>query len=184
MVIEAGGGALPARVPSAVLLRRAAPEDLEAIAALYLRNHRRTYAALLGAAYAEGLSLDGCLAQWSETLARPDSRVWAAYRGGTLLGFASGVPDSALEETWYLESLHVDESARGQGLGTALIRAAAADAAAAGCRRMSVCIVRGNERAGALYRRLGAVHGSYFTDCLHGTVTDSEKLIWETLPLG
>ena len=76
------------------------------------------------------------------------------------------------------------ESARGKGVGTALIRAAAAYASARGYRSMSVCIIRGNERALGLYRKLGAAHFKYFEDDFHGTKTRSEKLLWETLPGG
>ena len=47
---------------------------------------------------------------------------------------------------------------------------------------MSVCIVRGNERAGDLYRRLGAVHFLYFEDSFGDERFASEKLVWETLP--
>ncbi len=74
------------------------------------------------------------------------------------------------------------DRARGKGVGTALIRAAAAYASARGYRRMSVCIIRGNERAGGLYRKLCAAHYRYFEDDFHGTKTSSEKLLWETLP--
>ena len=47
---------------------------------------------------------------------------------------------------------------------------------------MSICIVRGNERAGKLYRRLGAVHYRYFEDAFGAERFASEKLLWETLP--
>ena len=96
--------------------------------------------------------------------------------------FAAGLPDEELPQTWYLESLHVAEAARGKGVGTALIRAAARRAGEAGFTQMSVCIVRGNERADALYRTLGAAHRKYFEDAFGTERFASEKLLWETLP--
>ncbi|MDO4989377.1 MAG: GNAT family N-acetyltransferase [Eubacteriales bacterium] len=164
-------------------IRPASPADLDAIAGLYLHNHLSTYRELLPD-YVSGLSLPYCREKWAAFLNGPENRVWAAFEGGAFLGFAACAPDAELSETLYLEALHVAESARGKGVGTALIRSAAGYAAAHGCRSMSVCIIRGNERAGRLYRKLGAAHFKYFEDDFHGTRTRSEKLLWETLPEG
>ena len=164
-------------------IRRASPADLDAVAGLYLRSHLSTYRDLLPD-YVSGLSLPYCREKWAAFLSGPDNRVWTAFEDGALLGFAACTIDAELPETWYLDALHVAESARGKGVGTALIRAAAAYASAHGYRSMSVCIIRGNERAGGLYRKLGAAHFKYFEDDFHGTKTRSEKLLWETLPGG
>ena len=162
-------------------IRLASPADLDAVAGLYLHNHVSTYRELLPD-YVSGLSLPYCREKWAAFLNAPENRVWTAPEDGALLGFAACTPDTELSDTLYLEALHVAESARGKGVGTALIRAAAAYASAHGYRSMSVCIIRGNERAGRLYRKLGAVHFKYFEDDFHGTRTRSEKLLWETLP--
>ena len=164
-------------------IRPAAAEDLPAIAALYLQNHRSAYRGLLSEDYLSGLSPDACLEKWAAALARPGETIRVAREGDVFLGFAAGTPDGTLPRTWYLESLHVAEAARGRGVGTALIRAAARDAAARGCERMSVCVVRGNARAAALYKRLGAAHLLYFEDAFGGERFASEKLVWETLPV-
>ena len=164
-------------------IRLASPADLDALAGLYLHNHVSTYRELLPD-YVSGLSLPYCREKWAAFLNTPDCRVWTALEDGALLGFAACTPDAELSDTLYLEALHVAEAARGKGVGTALIRAAAAYASARGYRRMSVCIIRGNERAGGLYRKLGAAHFKYFEDDFHGTKTRSEKLLWETLPEG
>ena len=164
-------------------IRLASPADLDAVAGLYLHNHASTYRELLPE-YVSGLSLPYCREKWAAFLNAPENRVWTAWEDDALLGFAACAIDAELPETWYLEALHVADRARGKGVGTALIRAAAAYAAARGYRRMSVCIIRGNERAGGLYRKLGAAHFKYFEDDFHGTKTRSEKLLWETLPEG
>ena len=163
-------------------IRRAVPADLDAIAGLYLKNHKTTYRDLLPA-YVSGLTPAYCREKWDAFLRDGEKRVWAAYDEGVFLGFAAGMPDTELSGTWYLEALHVAESARGRGVGSALICAAAASAAQQGFTRMSVCIIRGNERAGGLYRKLGAAHYAYFEDDFHGTRTSSEKLLWEALPI-
>ena len=164
-------------------IRPAGPEDLEAIAGLYLRSHTTTYRDLLPD-YVAGLSLPYCREKWSAFLNDAGKSVLAAYDEDVFLGFAAGMPDGELPQTWYLEALHVAEEARGKGVGTALIRTMAACAAEHGCQKMSVCIIRGNGRAEGLYRKLGAAHHAYFADDFHGTETSSEKLLWKELPLG
>jgi ribosomal protein S18 acetylase RimI-like enzyme len=58
------------------------------------------------------------------------------------------------DDCW-LEDLYVDESARGTGLGRALVRAALQRAAARGCRRMELDVNEQNTAALAFYEQLG-----------------------------
>ena len=46
-----------------------------------------------------------------------------------------------------------------------------------GYEKMSICIVKGNDNAGNLYRKLGARHYKDFT----GKMSHSEKLLWDDL---
>ena len=46
---------------------------------------------------------------------------------------------------------------------------------------MSISIVRGNERAGDLYRKLGARHVRYFTDHFAEAESRSEELLWDDI---
>ena len=162
-------------------IRFATSEDLDNIARLYVYNHRQTYAGLLSEAYLSGLTVEYALEKWEKQLLNPEARIWVACQGKTFLGFAAGMPDPELEQTWYLESLHVTEGARGKGVGTALIQAVKQYAYDHGYQKMSICIVRGNNRAAALYQRLGAEHHSFFEDDFNGTTSSSEKLIWNRL---
>ncbi len=163
-------------------IRPADERDLGSIAALYVRSHRSTYRGLLPEGYLSDLTPARGLEKWSAFLGRTGTRVWTACEGDRFLGFAAGMPDAELAQTWYLESLHVAEKARGKGIGTALLRAAALFAAEHGYRSMSICVIRGNDRARKLYTGLGAGHYKDFEDCFDGWKTDSEKLLWEKLP--
>src|SRR5918999_2131017 len=58
------------------------------------------------------------------------------------------------DDCW-LEDLYVDESARGTGLGRALVEAAVEKAAARGCLRMELDVNGQNAAAIAFYERLG-----------------------------
>jgi GNAT superfamily N-acetyltransferase len=55
----------------------------------------------------------------------------------------------------WLEELYVLPRARGTGTGTALVRAACAEAAARGCRAVDLEVDSGHERVVGLYRREG-----------------------------
>ena len=121
------------------------------------------------------------LALAQKQLQNPEARMWVAYEGNSFLGFAAGMPDPEVGQTWYLESLHIAEDSRGKGVGTALIQAVAKHAFDHGYEKMSVCIVRGNDRAASLYQRLGAEHHSFFLDDFNGTPSSSEKLMWNNL---
>ncbi len=165
-----------------MIIRSAAEEDLDRIAALYVRNHKTTYLGLLSDEHLSHLTVETARGKWASFLRCPERKIWVASEGGVFLGFLGGMPDSDLELTWYLESLQVYEDARGKGTGTALSREAGRFAADQGYDQMSICIVRGNDRAGDLYRKLGAVHILFFEDDFGGTVSSSEKLLWEKLP--
>ena len=162
-------------------IRPAQPADIREVSALYVANHRETYCGLLSQAYIDSLTEDYGIRKWSAYLAQEKNRIWVAREGGVFLGFAAATEDAELENTWYLDSLHVSPTARGKGVGTALLRTVGLWASERGYAAMSICIVRGNDRAGDLYHALGAEHLTYFEDDFCGTASHSEKLVWRSL---
>ncbi len=164
-------------------IRFAETTDLQQIADVYINNHRSTYQGLLSDDYLKGLTVDYGVQKWKQYMQDSKRKIWAAFEGTSFLGFVAGMEDSELENTWYLDSLHVVPSARGKGVGTGLIRTIGRYALENGYAKMSICIVRGNDTAGSLYRKLGAKHLKYFEDEFGGTKSNSEKLIWEDLDI-
>lgn len=162
-------------------IRAAASSDIEKIAELYVKNHRETYKGLLSDDYFESLTSDYAKEKWSAYLRNTCSKIWVAYNAEEFLGFAAGTEDANLANTWYLDSLHITENARGKGIGTTLIKAMMNYAAEIGYSKMSVCIVKGNDNAGNLYNKLGAKHYLDFEDDFCATVSHSEKLLWDNL---
>ncbi len=78
----------------------------------------------------------------------------AAWDGEVMLGFALHLTHSStwvVGEDCYLEDLFVSESARGHGVGRALIEDLQAIARAKGCHRLYWHTDQGNMRARALY---------------------------------
>ena len=160
-------------------VRPAKAHDVNNIAQLYVRNHRESYKKLLPAEYFETLTEDYAKAKWCSYIVDESSRVWVAEEEGAFLGFVASTVDEELENVWYLDSLHVCESARSKGVGTALIKTVGRYAYESGYEKMSICIVKGNEGAGNLYRKLGARHYKDFT----GKMSHAEKLLWEELKI-
>ncbi len=170
------------RAGDTVKIVLAAEENLDDIAKLYVHNHKTTYKGLLSDEYLNSLTVDGARSRWQKYLSEKRNKIWAAV-DGDFLGFAAGTEDEELENTWYLDSLHVDEKARGRGIGTALVNAVGRYAADNGYQSLSICVVKGNENAKALYLKLGAEPYKSFTDDFGSTTSNSEKLIWKSTDL-
>ena len=162
-----------------MIIRFALQSDVSLIARLYIRNHKTTYKNLLPAEYFEALTEEYANEKWSAYIANENNKIWVAFEGDAFLGFAASMPDEGLKDVWYLDSLHVCEKARGRGVGTMLIKATGKYAFDNGYEKMSICIVKGNDKAGALYRNLGANHYKDFI----GKLSLSEKLLWHDLKI-
>lgn len=163
-----------------MIIRFAVDTDLDAIAKLYVYNHKTTYRDLLSEEYLNSLTVEGARNRWQGYLTE-NNKIRVAYESDIFLGFAAGKEDEEIENTWYLDSLHVSEGARGRGIGTQLIRSMAGFALDSGYKSMSICVVKGNEAAKNLYLRLGAEPYKSFEDSFANTNANSEKLIWKDI---
>ncbi|MFJ7590316.1 GNAT family N-acetyltransferase [Streptomyces sp. NPDC097617] len=81
-----------------------------------------------------------------------------AERGRRIVGYVAQAPAGPLESNRHvrhIQGLAVLESARGSGVGAALVEAACDAARAAGARRMTLRVLGHNGPARQLYRRCG-----------------------------
>ena len=162
-------------------IREYRESDRQEIAEIYVGNWQKTYRGLLPDAFLDRMNPEDAARKWNDYVHIPEQGIFVAEEDGHAAGFAAYRPDDNDEHALYLDSLHVAQNMRGQGTGTALIRAVGRHAANNGFVRMTIRIVRGNDTAGALYRKLGAVHVRYFTDWFGDTPSSSEELVWEDL---
>lgn len=96
----------------------------------------------------------------AEILQDPARPVLAAEEEGTLIGYAFceiQEQGGAMRpgRTLYLDDLCVDETCRGQGVGSALFEAVTALARERGCGRITLHVWAGNDAAEAFYRSRG-----------------------------
>jgi ribosomal protein S18 acetylase RimI-like enzyme len=164
-----------------VNIREANAEDMELIANLYVMNWKKTYVGLLPDNFLNGLTVNDGINKWQEYLTKEKHRIFVAYENENFWGFSACKEDEELKNCLYLDSLHVSESSRGKGVGTKLINTVGSYAYIKGYEHMSICIVKGNDKAKRIYEKMGAKHYKDFIDYFGDTESNSEKLIWNNL---
>lgn len=143
------------------VVRRAAPADAEAIAAVHVRGWQVGYRGLLPDAVLDALSVGERTAGWRRRLTSPSSTgatTSVAVVGGRVVGFSSvgasrdADPASGTGELW---ALYVDPDHWRSGAGRALDTTAVADLAGTGATRATLWVLSTNARARAFYERCG-----------------------------
>lgn len=157
--------------------------NLDDMAKLYVYNHKTTYKGLLSDEYLNSLTVEGAKARWSDYLKNDVNKIWVAFDENVFIGFAAGTEDAEIENTWYLDSLHVSERARGKGVGSELVKTMGRYAVQKGYKAMSICVVKGNTNAENLYIKLGAKPYKQFKDNFGNTASNSKKLLWNDLEI-
>ena len=167
-------------------IRPAVPSDGAAIAAVHVAAWRSAYAGLLP---------DWTLTELSAR--RQESYYARVIRGGgivhvaeppddgaeapAVVGFvtASRAPTRAIADG-EIETLYVLDDWREQGFGRGLIRAAAEDLAAAGCRTAFVWVLSGNPSRW-FYERLGGVRAVEGSVSVGGRPQSQTAFVWDPI---
>lgn len=140
-------------------------DRLEPLWAQLLAHHAQQAAhlAALGAIRPPGDSWRLRRGQYLEWLHEPFAKVLAARDEGRLLGYAVVRVVEALGSWQWgnrigvLETLVVDDQARGAGIGQSLLRAAREHLTELGIQVMKISVIAGNDGALRFYQREGAV---------------------------
>jgi ribosomal protein S18 acetylase RimI-like enzyme len=143
----------------ALTIRPLEPRDTDAIAKLEMQI--RTHHAKLDPEMFQNAPLDmeAILAAW----VRRNVSVWVAEREGEILGYITAEPRNVgdptsghkPDKTWFLQTLVVEESARNQGIGAALLAHAEQEGKKAGLDSLGITYAVANPDAGRLYEREG-----------------------------
>ncbi len=141
-----------------VTLRRAAPDDLDAVAALFLACWRQSYRGVLPDRLVELFDPVSARDLWRRSMASAttDREVIVAERAdGTIVGVVTVGEDPDSPGTGHVFSLYVGPEAQERGIGTRLLSAAVDRLASRGFTRASLWVFEANGRARAFYERMG-----------------------------
>ena len=139
-------------LPDDVVIRRAVPEDAEALAHLHVDVWDDAYTGLVpqGILDDRRATVDERVERWRENLGGT-TPTWVAEDRSGLVGFATSGParDNDMDDLLELWALYVRASAYGTGVGYALFETAVGD------RACYLWVLAGNERAIRFYERQG-----------------------------
>ena len=130
-------------------IRRAGIDDVEAIAPLF-EAYRRFYQQPSDPIKSRSFIQD--------RLTHGDSVIFLAEENGNTLGFTQLYPlfsSTACRRLWLLNDLYTHESARGRGVGRALVEAARVHAVDSGACGLELATANTNLTAQRLYESLG-----------------------------
>jgi RimJ/RimL family protein N-acetyltransferase len=146
-------------VPSVV--RRARPEDADAIARVQVDSWRAAYTGLLPDAVIARRTVEERRAAWCRILGEPDSpehRSFVVLIDDVVHGVASIGPsrdEDAAPDVGELYAIYLDPARWGLGLGRALFAAAVADLRELGRAAVTLWVLDGNARARRFYEAAG-----------------------------
>lgn len=157
-----GGKLLPIiSLSPETVIRTAAADDCDALAAVHVTAWRESYSDILPPVAFANMNIAKRSVQWREVLARADHPVFVAERDGRVIGFADGGParpEDALDQEMQLYAIYLLDSAKGQGIGTALLRLVMRQFLADGANSACVWTLRDATPA----RRFYEYHGAQF----------------------
>jgi ribosomal protein S18 acetylase RimI-like enzyme len=141
-------------------IRRATPEDAQAVAAVHVAAWRFAYAGLMPDSYLNGLSVDKRASFWRRSLEEPNpGTLIVAERHNEITGFCFFGPtrdaDGTDKETGEILSLNVDPNHWRKGVGRALCDVVLSEAPHRGWTFITLWVLKGNERACQFYQALG-----------------------------
>jgi GNAT superfamily N-acetyltransferase len=132
--------------------RRATPEDLDAVVAVFLACWRTAYRGVLPDATVDAMTDDDAIDLWRASLADPSGEALVAERDGRVTGVVRWTRDDVT-----VQSLYVDPGDQGHGTGTGLLAAAVDELAAGGSPVARLWVFEANAAARAFYAARGWV---------------------------
>lgn len=141
---------------SDITFRDARKDDLQTLVALLADDDIAE-----GREQAKGDLLPAYSAAFDDMAKSPDNRILVAEQDGDIIGslqivYVPGLSRQGAKRA-IVESVRVSSKARGQNIGTLLMKEAIAQAKAAGCKLVQLTSDKRRTRAHLFYRRLGFI---------------------------
>ncbi|MBP2650101.1 MAG: family N-acetyltransferase [Firmicutes bacterium] len=138
-------------------IRLAKDDDIKSIAKIHINNWKNTYRGSFPSDYLDGLKYNDAEKEWMKYLEQEDAFIYLAVSEENIIfGFAACKMNTETPCSSKLDSLHVNELNRGQGIAKQLILAIAKHFQARQINSMTLWAVETNEHAISIYKHLGA----------------------------
>ncbi|MDA1278708.1 MAG: GNAT family N-acetyltransferase [Chloroflexi bacterium] len=145
--------------PPSSKIRRAKPDDYEALARLHFLSHTVSFAPFASDDWLSSRQLDEYLSKWNSALeqAVDDDATMVAMVGTDIVGMCRVSPLQASNYDAQLSSMHVDPELTGNGIGTMLMRQALKFIKERGFDRVQLGVIAANTGARRFYESHGWV---------------------------
>jgi len=131
--------------------------DITSIAKIHIDNWKNIYQENFPSEYLAGLNYNDAIVEWIKFLKQDDAFIYiAASDDDSVCGFVACKLDKQMPHTGKLDSLHVNQANREQGIGKQLIVTAANHFQSIQISSMTLWAVETNEHAISIYKHLGA----------------------------
>lgn len=165
-----------------MIIRPIIDANLQAIAKIYTDNWKTTYKNILPDYFLKSMTYEHSEEKWLSYIHTDKQGAFVALdENDMVIGFLAYKPYYDLKKCLLLDSLHIIQSIQGSGIGKKLIFTIGKYAYINGYEKMSICIVKGNDRAEGIYTHLGAKPYKDFIDDFEGTPSSSSVLLWDDL---
>lgn len=162
----------------------AGPGDAAAVARVHVEAWRQTYAGILPEAYLHGLSVAMQARRWRRRLMRDGEFTLIAESAEGVSAYCSGDWSQSVGQAGgegEIHTLYVLRKTQGQGLGRALMTAAARVLAARGANTLVIWVLRDNAPARAFYERMGGTAEDVSGEWVAGELVASVGYRWTDL---
>jgi ribosomal protein S18 acetylase RimI-like enzyme len=166
-----------------ISVRRARVSDAAAIGAVHVAAWRSTYPGILPDGYLSRMSASRQAMYYEGSIAAGGTVIVAAPNTGTprLVGFTTAGPARVRGlGDGEIETLYVLDDWRDMGIGRGLLRAAAKDLAAKGCRSAFLWVLRDNPSR-FFYQHLGGQQAAFGETRVAGVTLPQTAFCWDPI---
>jgi ribosomal protein S18 acetylase RimI-like enzyme len=166
-----------------LIIRRATPADVEAIALVHVRAWCESYPDLLPQAEIEARSVETRVTQWQNILVKLDRPTFVTDEDGAIRGFVSGgnVLWSGVSTDGEISAIYLLDAIKRRGTGRALFNTMLAELAARGFKSAGLRVLTDNAPARRFYEAMGGRAGDTRLDRRGEFVFDEIAYIWDDL---